>query len=308
MNIQPLSILLAGLPAEHKVNLFGSYREAFGQLSDKEVKALIQISEWRSYGENDIIFSEDNPANYFFLLLKGTVQMTFTHKINLRVSPGMIFGDWAFLNKTTRLATAKALSRVEVAAISNTEILNLDIVDPNVALKVVLNLASGLVKRLLSSSQVSTESLLQEGESAHLEFKSTLRKNLYTQKNDPSVERAVLKTIAAFLNSAGGVLLIGVDDKGNVSGLKHDDFTNHDKLLLHLNHLILDKLGQGAFRDVCYNISRLQDKEILRIDCTPAPHPVFLKDKETESFFIRNGPETIALTISEALNYIQKRF
>jgi hypothetical protein len=53
MNIQPLSILLAGLPAEHKVNLFGSYREAFGQLSDEEVKALIQISKWRSYGEND---------------------------------------------------------------------------------------------------------------------------------------------------------------------------------------------------------------------------------------------------------------
>lgn len=66
MKIQSVSILLSSLPVEHKVNLFGSYREAFGQISDEEVEVLIQISEWRSYGENDIIFSEDNPANYFF--------------------------------------------------------------------------------------------------------------------------------------------------------------------------------------------------------------------------------------------------
>jgi type I restriction enzyme, R subunit len=36
------------------------------------------------------------------------------------------------------------------------------------------------------------------------------------------MEDAVLKTIAGFLNTDGGTLLIGVDDSGAVLGLDHD--------------------------------------------------------------------------------------
>lgn len=308
MKTRALSAFLERLPSKTRDGFFNSFREAFGRLDEEEAKELIRISEWRLYEERDVIFSEAHPANYFFFLIKGTVHMTFTHKINLRVSPGMIFGDWAFLNKTTRLATAKAISRVEVAAISNAGMLNPEAINSRVSLKVVLNLASGLVKRLLSSSQISSESLLVQGESSHLEFKSTLRKNLVTNKNDPSIVRAVLKTIAAFLNSDGGVLLVGVDDEGNVLGLDHDDFRNSDKLFLHLNQLLLDKLGQEAFQDVCSSLSRVRGKEILRIDCTPAPRPIFFQDGDADLFFVRNGPRTISLSIREALSYIQKRF
>ena len=306
--MQSLIDYMASIPPDSKAGLSEYFQDAFGALHESETNALMQISEWRAYEEDDIIFSEAKPADYFFVLLKGTVHMTFTHKINLRVSPGMIFGDWAFLNKTTRLATAKALSSVEVAAIPNAQMINPQSLDAKVSLKVVMHLASGLVKRLLSASQISTESLLRQGESAHVEFKSTLRKNLYTGKNDPAIERAALKTIAAFLNTDGGILLIGVNDEGAPIGLSHDGFANEDKLFLHLNQLLTDRLGLEALQDVCHSLSQFGQAQVLRIDCTPAPRPVFFKEGDSESFFVRQGPRTVALSIKDAIQYIQQRF
>ncbi len=58
------------------------------------------------------------------------------------------------------------------------------------------------------------EELIKRGESKTLEFKSTLRWNLREdRKDDKAITHSVLKTIAAFLNTAGGDLLIGVDDR-----------------------------------------------------------------------------------------------
>ena len=55
--------------------------------------------------------------------------------------------------------------------------------------------------------------LLERGEDQHLEFKSTLRWDLRAGEKSKVMEGAVLKTIAAFLNSPyGGTLLIGVED------------------------------------------------------------------------------------------------
>ncbi|MDP7265215.1 MAG: ATP-binding protein, partial [Candidatus Thermoplasmatota archaeon] len=56
--------------------------------------------------------------------------------------------------------------------------------------------------------------LIEKGESETLEFKTTLRMNLYTKVKDKRIEQAVTKTIVAFLNSQGGTLLVGVSDKG----------------------------------------------------------------------------------------------
>ena len=53
--------------------------------------------------------------------------------------------------------------------------------------------------------------------------------------------------LAAFLNSKGGTLLIGVGDGGEVIGLENDKFQNEDKFALHLDNLIKDQLGGAVF-------------------------------------------------------------
>ena len=61
------------------------------------------------------------------------------------------------------------------------------------------------------------------GESATVEYKTSARWNaLAAQGPDKKMEQIISKTVAAFLNTAGGTLVIGVEDNGNVYGLADD--------------------------------------------------------------------------------------
>ena len=89
--------------------------------------------------------------------------------------------------------------------------------------------------------------MLRLQESKTLEFKSSLRWNLKEdRKDDKRVTHAALKTIAAFLNTEGGDLLIGVDDDRKVLGIDHDRLDNDDKFMLHLAQAVRNGLGDRA--------------------------------------------------------------
>ena len=62
----------------------------------------------------------------------------------------------------------------------------------------------------------------KRGESESLEFKSSARWNMRAGKRDDAMETVIAKTVAAFMNSGGGTLLIGVDDDGRLIGLGPD--------------------------------------------------------------------------------------
>ena len=67
--------------------------------------------------------------------------------------------------------------------------------------------------------------VIERGEHDRLEFKSTLRWNLKAEKAGKEIELAVMKSLAAFMNSAGGNLIVGVDDQGGIIGLAADQLT-----------------------------------------------------------------------------------
>jgi DNA-binding NtrC family response regulator len=111
------------------------------------------------------------------------------------------------------------------------------------------DLAAELPRRVSAALQLTNKrerelrELIEKGENDRLEFKSTLRFHLKAGRNDPVIELAVLKTIAAFLNSAGGVLLIGVEDAGKVVGIELDRFPDVDKFQLHFWNLVRQSIG-----------------------------------------------------------------
>ena len=152
------------------------------------------------------------------------------------------------------------------------------------------------------------EARLSRGEGTQTEFKSTLRSNLHTGQNDPKLEHAVLKTLAAFLNSKGGTLFVGVNDDGEVLGLDADNFPSEDKMLLHLDNLIKERLGPAVFARVQPTIGDVAGKRILAIECAASDKPVFLKSAAGEEFFIRAGASSPALPASHTHEYIQQRF
>jgi len=158
------------------------------------------------------------------------------------------------------------------------------------------------------------EALIKRGESKTLEFKSTLRWNLKDdQRDDKAVTHAALKTIAAFLNTEGGDLLIGVADDGSVVGIERDGLETDDKFMRHLAQVVRNGLGDRAGTCIDPKTQVVGERTVCVVSCQRSPEPVFLSWKGLEAtpggdFFVRSGPGTVKLPPDSAREYIRTRF
>jgi type I restriction enzyme R subunit len=157
--------------------------------------------------------------------------------------------------------------------------------------------------------------LIARGESKTLEFKSTLRWNLKENRKDAErVTHAVIKTIAAFLNTEGGDLIIGVNDSGEVVGIELDQFDNSDRFLLHLAQVVRNGLGDRASTCIDPRVQKLNGNSVCLVTCQRSPEPVFLKwsgvtpDAPEGDFYVRSGPGGVKLAPDSAREFIYTRF
>ncbi|MEJ7669742.1 MAG: RNA-binding domain-containing protein [Casimicrobiaceae bacterium] len=158
------------------------------------------------------------------------------------------------------------------------------------------------------------EELIKQGESKTLEFKSTLRWNIKEDRqDDKGVTHAVLKTIAAFLNTEGGDLLIGVADDGSVCGIERDQLDNDDKFMRHLAQVVRNGLGDRSGTCIDPKTQIVEGTTVCIVSCQRSPEPVFLKWKGMEAgpqgdLFVRSGPGTVKLPADSVREYIRTRF
>ncbi len=150
-------------------------------------------------------------------------------------------------------------------------------------------------------------SIIADGESERIEFKSTLRLNLHTEKNGKEIENASLKTIAAYLNSNGGMLFIGVRDDGSILGVGADGFPSDDRFLLHLKNLVRDYIGIQFARYLEISLHELDGQKVCAVQCLPSREPVFFRRDNQEYFYVRVGPSTQPLSPSQLMAYITSR-
>jgi Schlafen, AlbA_2 len=146
--------------------------------------------------------------------------------------------------------------------------------------------------------------LIKKGESDKLEFKSTLRWNLKADKADKNIEKSALKTLVAYFNSEGGKLLVGVEDDGNILGIKADKFPNDDRFMLHLNNMIKQHIGLEFSKWIHYRIIEEEDKKVLLVECDKSGEPAFLMIGEDEDFYIRVGPASRKLSTKQSLSFL----
>jgi hypothetical protein len=160
----------------------------------------------------------------------------------------------------------------------------------------------------------NAEELIKRGESKTLEFKSTLRWSLKEDRqDDKGVTHAALKTIAAFLNTEGGDLLIGVADDGAIVGIERDRLETDDQFMRHLAQVVRNGLGDRAGTCIDPKTQIVDGKTVCVVSCQRSPEPVFLKWKGMEAvaegdFFVRSGPGTVKLPPDSAKEYIRTRF
>ena len=162
-------------------------------------------------------------------------------------------------------------------------------------------------------SQIEAKDLatrITHGETATLEFKSSLRWNFHKKGFDKEIENAALKTIVAFCNTNGGELLIGIGPDGNILGLAHDGFSDPDKFQLHLRNLLVDRIVPNIIQFIDFKMMTLRGKTVCHVTCRISKKGVWLKpDKSSpEHFFVRCGPSSTELMPREAVEYIRDHF
>ncbi|MCB1055901.1 MAG: ATP-binding protein [Acidobacteria bacterium] len=151
------------------------------------------------------------------------------------------------------------------------------------------------------------ESLLRAGEGELLELKSSARWDFSRGSGNKHLELAIVRTVAGFLNGAGGTLLIGVDDDGAVVGLEKDYHTlrskDRDGFEQFLVGLVSQKLGSDACAMVHVVFHEVEGRDVCRVVVEPSPVPVFLAEGDRSHYYLRVGNVTRELDAEEALRH-----
>lgn len=155
--------------------------------------------------------------------------------------------------------------------------------------------------------------LIADGESAQLEFKSSLRTEVPGGGVNKVLEKVVVKTAAGFLNGQGGVLLLGVADNGEVLGLAADyasssSLSDRDGFELHLNKLLSNALGMSALAFTTVTFHDVAGLDVCQVAFRPSDHPVYVEDGANSVFYLRTGNATNALPVPEAVKYYATRW
>jgi len=166
------------------------------------------------------------------------------------------------------------------------------------------------------------EEIIKYEESQFLEFKSTLCWDVNSSKVDKKLMgEIIMKSISAFSNSEGGVLIIGIQNDKKILGLADDYKTfrngagNRDDFELHLTTLIINSFSKTFAKDnLSIEFPMIGKKEIclIRINKSKIPYTVKISDKtgqQKEKYFIRiNNSSRDIDDLLEMVRYIKKRF
>ena len=160
-------------------------------------------------------------------------------------------------------------------------------------------------------SQAALLHILAEGETGNVEMKSSLRADTLGRGIPPkALEKVVARTVAGFLNSHGGWLVIGVDDAGTPLGLGADlailQRSDLDGFQQNLVQVLVNYLGHATASCVRIHLATAgaHDRDVAVVDCQPHPEPVFLAEGQSTEFHVRYGNTTRHFDIEEATKYI----
>lgn len=178
----------------------------------------------------------------------------------------------------------------------------------------VLDGSIGYAKKILEEEDISVsdvKKLIERKEDLKVEFKETFKVATDTKTELKCLRDSCVKEIAAFMNTGGGFLLIGVDDAGVVKGLEPDysfietkrkNQTKADKLKQEIREYIKQKLMDESL-EANYNIiiKQIDNNDICVVQVYPSSKPVFVDQTVN---YVKCG-ETKQTTTTKQIFYIR---
>ncbi len=157
--------------------------------------------------------------------------------------------------------------------------------------------------------------LLGAGETPTVEFKSTLGWSVQGGVRDTKLHKMVTKTIAAFANTNGGTLVIGARPDGAVVGLEPDcadlrrgSDTCIDAFSRTLSDVLSSHLGRAVAAWLGIEYVAIDGRVVCLIDVPAIDRALYLRTDGNEEFYVRSGATSIPLLMSEAHDYLRRRF
>jgi CRP-like cAMP-binding protein len=294
---------------EKSLLIFLSSHPIFNQLTSQEIESLGHLVSQEKVPSSSYIFLEEEEAHHFYILQEGMLRAIIGGKILASIRPGEPFGEIAVLNNSIRTGSVFAVEDSLIIKVNGKELFASNSIPVEISYKILKELIKPLISlHYTNDFYRRTKDIIHQGESEKIEFKSTLRYNLHTAKFGREIEHAALKSIAAFLNSWGGILLVGVNDNQIITGLETDQFENDDKAMLHLTNMIKERMGTHFMQFISCSIEPIDSYKVMRIDVSPSNLPAFLSSNNEEFFYVRTGPSTTELKPSRIYDYIDNRF
>jgi hypothetical protein len=153
---------------------------------------------------------------------------------------------------------------------------------------------------------IDIEEALRRREGPEVEFKASFQWDVQKQVQNKDLQREIVKAVAAFLNTDGGYLFIGVTDDGVVCGLDPDITLtdgNVDLLLRAVVQRLLNDIGHGFSGLWQARIERVGGRAICAITVDPATSGAWVG----EDLFHRSGSSSRPLRGREAAQYLETR-
>lgn len=173
---------------------------------------------------------------------------------------------------------------------------------------------------------VDLSDLIEKGEGNHLEFKESAFSDKNKMRHAPDlnpkdyisedVQLSALKTLAAFSNTRGGKLLIGVADDGSIEGIESDFYAlgvgTCDEWQLRFASMVEKYFHKGRkFQSFLhFEFISHDEKTVVVIDVKPTPSIDLVKKKPSWMLFVRQGNRTVHLDWTDLEDFytVEKKF
>lgn len=178
--------------------------------------------------------------------------------------------------------------------------------------------AAEVLERLehIQAARTNIEGFLTSDESATLEFKASLREPVDRNPADKrplgeirrAIEREAIETLAAFLNTDGGTLIIGVKDDHTINGVEVDYPSVkprcRDGWRLTFDHLVTHHLGAEVMKCIDLQLEPWHDRTIAVIRCESRQEPTWVGDE----LYVRCTASTEKLSTRHAVAWCRQRW
>lgn len=269
-------------------------------LSDDDKKTLFEIHQHQIFSLDASVFRSYEDGRHLYIVHSGEFNLVLKNGISKSLKQGAVFGEVATLEQLPRLGTViSQADKSSLIILSHADLVDVGMLPKQKQPSLMQVLFSNTVSYLHELLDTSVETLLKQGENEFTEFK------------EGALNPNILKAVAAFLNTKGGTVLLGVSDDGTLLGIPDTDNSAADKFDQDFQNLLREKLGAEAMSYVHFSHQKYSGKVIYRIDCEASHKPMYLnagKGVSGEVFIIRSGATNQQLSIADAMQYIVHRF